>query len=1062
MVSELTAQKRFTIRFTVVGIFILATFLTAAIAIGLQFYFSKSLTTESALKYYGQAADNTSNYLTQIDTQAKNATKLLASFDNLVVEESFNNESIKTFAEVMRSTPLFYAIYVGLENGDFYELINLDAHPIIRAQLQASHQDRWVSITISGEGEQRKQLYQYLNKDFNVRTARSQPSEYDASQRPWFVDASEQTVSKSEPYLFQHLQAPGQTYSIKLPETGAVLAVDIALSTLNEHLIAQGADQSLSEVYLYKTSGELIASNRETQPQITIPSGLPLPLTPAQRKLIDSTSELIISNETDWVPIDFAISGQPQGYSIDVMNIVAEMTGLEFTFVNGFTWNELVDRYHREDIDILHSVMRTASNKALGTFTDPFLDLNYAVVTRPDVKTITDLAQLKGKRLAIPTGWSVIPVVKQEFPDIEVVELASTQAILQAVENGDVYGALDNSIILHHTAQSYFIDGLKYHETVGFGSSEVPTGLHMVVQEKNKPLVSIINQAIANITPEQRAALEKKWLAKGEQQTFTTQGTVPYELLVDMAGDSKVQNQLIRTELNGFDQFIYVTSFGSSNNELMQDKFAIIVPAEVLLASSNSKVQKSILITIGCLLLILPVSWVFASPIINPIKALGIENEKLKNRRYKEVVKVDTYIEEIDDLANSLVEMSSAIEQYEEEQKQLMEAFIRLIAQAIDDKSPYTAGHCNRVPELGLMLVEAISKSDLPPFKDFALKTEDEQREFRIAAWLHDCGKITTPEHIVDKGSKLEAIYNRIHEIRMRFEVLWRDAEIEQLKQSAQAPENAEQLKAELEKKQQQLTEDFAFIANANVGGEFMSQDHVDRLHQLAEKTWLRYFDDRLGLSPVEELNLPEETVQLPVVEPLLCNKPHHIIRRDFPVQFDEKFGIKMDIPEHRYNLGELHNLAISRGTLTTEDRFKINEHITSTIKMLENLPFPPELAKVPRYASTHHETLKGSGYPRKLSAEDLSIPERILVVADIFEALTAADRPYKKAKPVSVAVDILHKMALDQHLDIEIFKLFLSSGIYLEYAHKFLDPKQIDIVDVSKYLQPPTQKLAS
>ncbi|RTR40581.1 transporter substrate-binding domain-containing protein [Shewanella canadensis] len=1053
MVSGLLGErKRFTIRFTVVGIFILATFLTAAIAIGLQFYFSKSLTTESTLQYYDQAADNTSSYLTQIDTQAKNVTKLLASFDNLVVEENFNNDSIQTFAEVMRSTPLFYAIYVGLENGDFYELINLDAHPIIRTQLQASHQDRWVSITISGEGEQRKQLYQYLNKDFNVRTARSQPSEYDASQRPWFIDATEQTVSKTEPYLFQHLQAPGQTYSLKLPETGAVLAVDIALSTLNEHLITQGAGQSLGEIYLYKASGELIASNSQTQPQVMLPNGLPLPLTPTQRKLVDNTPELIISNETDWAPIDFAISGLPQGYSIDVINIVAKMTGLEFNFVNGFTWNELVDRYQREDIDILQSIIRTDSNEALGTFTDPFLDLSYAVVTRPDVETITDLAQLKGKRLAIPTGWSVISVVKQEFPDIEVVELASTQAILQAVENGDVYGALDNSIILHYTAQSYFIDELKYHEPVGLGV-EVPTGLHMVMQGKNKPLASIINQALANITPEQRAALEKKWFARGELQSLTTQGTVPYELLVDMAADPKLQNQLIRTELNGFDQFIYVTSFGDSKNELMQDKFAIIVPAEVLLASSNSKVQKSILITIGCLLLILPVSWVFASPIIRPIKALGIENEKIKNRRYKEVVKVDTYIEEIDDLASSMVEMSSAIEQYEEEQKQLMEAFIRLIAQAIDDKSPYTAGHCNRVPELGLMLVEAASKSDLPPFKDFALKTEDEQREFRIAAWLHDCGKITTPEHIVDKGSKLEAIYNRIHEVRMRFEVLWRDAEIEQLKQSAQAPENAEQLKAESEKKQQQLTEDFAFIANANVGGEFMSQEHVDRLHQLAEKTWLRYFDDRLGLSPVEELNQPEEAAQLPVAEPLLSNKPHHIIKRDFPVQFDEKFGIKMDIPEHRYNQGELHNLAISRGTLTTEDRFKINEHITSTIKMLENLPFPPELAKVPRYASTHHETLKGSGYPRKLSAEDLSIPERILVVADIFEALTAADRPYKKAKPVSVAVDILHKMALDQHLDIEIFKLFLSSGIYLEYAHKFLDPKQIDAVDVSKYL---------
>lgn len=234
-----------------------------------------------------------------------------------------------------------------------------------------------------------------------------------------------------------------------------------------------------------------------------------------------------------------------------------------------------------------------------------------------------------------------------------------------------------------------------------------------------------------------------------------------------------------------------------------------------------------------------------------------------------------------------------------------------------------------------------------------------------------------------------------------------------------------------------------------------MEQADIDRLKALAKITWQRHFDDRLGLSPVEELNYPEFSaeVSLPVTEQLLADKPQHVIARHRPELFDPKFGIKMTVPEALYNQGEIYNLSISRGTLTDEDRFKINQHITSTIKMLENLPFPPELARVPRYASTHHETLKGTGYPRKLTGDELSIPERILVLADIFEALTAADRPYKKAKPLSVAIDILHKMVLDQHVDGEVFKLFLSSGIYLEYAERYLAPEQIDEVDIDKYL---------
>ncbi|BCN24245.1 hypothetical protein VYA_14370 [Vibrio alfacsensis] len=201
-------------------------------------------------------------------------------------------------------------------------------------------------------------------------------------------------------------------------------------------------------------------------------------------------------------------------------------------------------------------------------------------------------------------------------------------------------------------------------------------------------------------------------------------------------------------------------------------------------------------------------------------------------------------------------------------------------------------------------------------------------------------------------------------------------------------------------------------------------------------------------------MNRQPNNHNLPVIEKLLDDKPEHIINRTREMEFDPKFGIKMKIPTHQYNLGEMYNLCISRGTLTEEDRFKINEHMISGIKMLEALPFPPELRRVPRYASTHHETLKGTGYPRKLTADDLSIPERILVIADIFEALTAADRPYKKAKPVSVAIDIMYKMALDDHLDMELFMLFLESGVYLQYAKSHMPEQQIDDVDIQKYKQ--------
>jgi len=502
------------------------------------------------------------------------------------------------------------------------------------------------------------------------------------------------------------------------------------------------------------------------------------------------------------------------------------------------------------------------------------------------------------------------------------------------------------------------------------------------------------------------------------------------------------------------ERFIYISPINAGNNAT--EFFSVIIPKEVIYSDVTKRVTMSVGITFGIMLLILPLAWLFGGPIVRPIYQLRLEAQKVKNREHDLVELVDTPIKEIWELSQSLTEMSAALKQHEVAQEEFLEAFIQLIAQAIDDKSAYTAGHCNRVPELGMMLAEAVEQCDSELFKDFKFANADEKREFRIAAWLHDCGKITTPEYIVDKGSKLETNYNRIHEIRTRFEVLWRDAEIAALKQQIATPADKATIDADLQQKQQQLQDDFAFIAISNVGGEFMSADKVARIKVLAEHTWLRHFDDSLGLSPVEELvkqGAPQVT--LPAVEKLLADKVEHIVKREREVEFDPKFGIKVDVPEHQYNLGEVYNLTISRGTLTAEDRYKINEHMISTIKMLENLPFPPELSRVPRYASTHHETLKGTGYPRKLSADDLSIPERVLVISDIFEALTASDRPYKKAKPISIAVDIMYKMALDEHLDIELFRLFLTSGTHVKYAQQYLKPEQIDEVDLTKYLQP-------
>lgn len=388
-------------------------------------------------------------------------------------------------------------------------------------------------------------------------------------------------------------------------------------------------------------------------------------------------------------------------------------------------------------------------------------------------------------------------------------------------------------------------------------------------------------------------------------------------------------------------------------------------------------------------------------------------------------------------------------------QKHLLESFIQLIAAAIDAKSPYTGGHCQRVPELAKMIADEAHRSDDPAWQDFHLSGSDREA-LHIGAWLHDCGKITTPEYVVDKATKLEGIHDRIHEIRMRFEVLKRDARIAAL-EARLAGEEAQAVAERLERTLDELDAEFAFVADCNLGGEEMDDAAVERLQAIAKRTWLRTLDDRRGISRDEALlRAPYPQPALPAEEPLLADRPWHRIERPDSERFgaDNPWGFAMEVPLYKYDRGELHNLTIRRGTLTAEDRYVINAHMIQTIMMLSRLPFPRHLAAVPEIAGGHHERMDGQGYPRRLKRDDMSVLARAMAVADVFEALTAADRPYKAPKTLSESVGIMARMVAGQHLDPDLFRLFLETGIHRRYAERFLDASQIDEVDVEAMLE--------
>jgi HD-GYP domain-containing protein (c-di-GMP phosphodiesterase class II) len=366
-------------------------------------------------------------------------------------------------------------------------------------------------------------------------------------------------------------------------------------------------------------------------------------------------------------------------------------------------------------------------------------------------------------------------------------------------------------------------------------------------------------------------------------------------------------------------------------------------------------------------------------------------------------------------------------------QRDLMESFVRVLGQAIDAKSPHTAGHCSRVPIIARMLAQAAVDDRDGTFSNFYL-TDMEWYELDLSAWLHDCGKIVTPDHVMEKATKLETIHNRIHEIRTRFEVLRRDAEIEMLKRKLDGEDPA-RCEADFASRVTELETQFAMVADANIGDTELDTDTIFALHDIGEQKWTRYFDRTIGLSWAEHQRLDDAQLaelREAGLESLLMDR-------------------ETDIYDG-FNRGEVYNLTIPNGTLTSEERQVINDHVVITQDMLSQLPYPKELQRIPAIAGNHHEKMDGSGYPRGLTGDDMGILEKVMVIADIFEALTAVDRPYKRPKKLSECISILADMRDKGQIDSDLFDLFLKSGLYKEYGRKYLREDQCDDVDITEF----------
>lgn len=947
----------------------------------------------------------------KLDNQLDKAIQLiglittLPEFSTAATEDSKSHPGLPFLIEALEKNSYFYSIYSGFSNGDFMQLIKTSANPLILSAHNAPEQTVYILRTISGNEADRLERWTYLDSNLmTVSSSLNENPEYQPLQRPWFKNAmaTPTDVILTEPYIYDSLQKPGITAAASINKN-TVAGIDITLADL---------ESFINSIHISPGTGILV---------------------------LDKKDRILAANENidKWL--------DPSNSTFESLD---SMLPAERSFISGDapnkTNNKAVQKLLDKNLLWKSSWVTPGGQEYQLIITAPASDfLEHQQIIQHRIITITAIIFILVLPLIILTSVYLSRFLKNLSIDAEKIqhfnfdgELTDHSPIIEFEELAEAFRIMKKAIAAKTQALETALSKLE---------RIIDLGIAMSVEQNPDKLVEMILKGAKELSGADGGSLYLKGendelefkivlndslgFAQGGAsgnpismppvQLYTENGELNFHNVVSSAYHKQTTIVVDDAYENPDYDFSGTKKFDALNNYLSTS--FLTVPLKLQGSDIIGALQ-----LINCL-----------SPEDNEVVPFSKD--------------IQSFIEALSSLAAAILYNRILLDS----QDALFESLIQLTATAIDTKSPYTGGHCSRVPVLSQMLAEKAEQADEGPLKFFKFSTPLEKKAFTIGSWLHDAGKMTTPEFVVDKAVKLETIHNRIHEIRTRFEVMLRDARLME-KEALLEGKSPETAAEELRKIENRLFEEFDYIANANSGSTYLPEGFEEKIRIIGKQTWKSHFNHTLGLSSEEqEKFIPPYVKGETIDEPLIADKPQHLIKDKGKTKAKyNDYGFILPHPEYLYNRGEIYNLLIEKGTLTSEERYKINEHIMQTIVMLDQLPFPAGMTKIPEFVSTHHETLTGTGYPWGLKANQLSIPSRIMTIADIFEALTASDRPYKEAKKLSEAIEILYQQTLTKHIDTDLFELFLSSGIYLEYAERFLPEEQIDEVDISKYIR--------
>ncbi len=1008
----------------------LAVLVVAALAIGVHYFSSVSLAKEAAQRQFQSISDMVSQRAQITDNLGYSLTEILAQ--SVDVTEPLAEDSpptiLRLMSGAMSTSPYVSAMFVAYPNGDFVRLTNLDAAKDLYDEYLAAPEDRWIeSRNVNGQS-----ISRYLDDDFIVRTKQTRVSDYDPRIRPWYKMATTKEVTETPPFV--SFGNDLLVAYVKRLESGEVVGVSFSLSYLSALLEGDYLTNG-SQAFLFDNQGTVTQFEQknivDTQGKITLKG-----LTPEEKAYLASSPTITVGNLKDYPPIDFSVSGKPKGYAVDYLKELIKTTGLKVQFVNGVEFSELMTMFAAQDIDLMLSMFVTEERATKGTFSAPILDTNLVVVSQKnDLNNYTNLNQLINKTLVMPKNYSTTEFLLEQHPTIRYVMVENPIEALRAIENGEADATLLVDVVARHIEKYYFMDNLKFSNNLQNAETLPTPNYHLYVNKHNSLLSSVLNKAQKQVPAVKLAEIKRKWLVdlntqSGQPLSKIDQGSLPSQVLLEIALDPSQHKQVVETSISGDAYFARVDPIGIYHSENNEHYLGVFLSQSEISQRFLSQVYWAVIISVIGFLLLLPLVYVVAQRIAKPIHRLTEQSQLIEQKRYADVTLVRTGISELERLSQATVHMAKTIESQNNKNSSLINSFVRLIGKTIDKRSTSPVKKQRIVPQMAMALAKAAKQHDFPE-ADAELATQSQWREFEIATWLHDCGKVATPEHIANKQTKLEALHNRIHEIRMRFEVLLRDAEINMYKHVLAHPDTIEPRRKVYEKMKRQLQHDFKLVANCNLGKLEMNEFLNSEIDRIANYRYENQFDRYLGMSDQELEHVDTSNEYQSKYDFALNNRPEHITFRAKQNKPQPILGFELFPPENKMNLGEIYNLKIPNGVLTNEEKFIIDKQMIGTLATINELDLPSELQQIPEIVSGKYQISLQSKMFKAPKVTSISIKAKILAIANVYIELVHPSISSELAKDSQQALEEMKAMCEKGLIDKGLFELFLQTKVY-------------------------------